>query len=149
MRGFLPVPPRLTSSFIALGLMVGCSGPKDAPTVPPPDRASVAAPSAPADPATTTRSDSNKMDGATSPTGEQHPGEILHIDKIDDREWSRAAADVPQTIAWVASGDTWIAVTKIEITGTTAPRRMTKFGPDGAMLETTVQGPPPPQRRDR
>ena len=87
------------------------------------------------------------MNGSTSPDGTKHPGEILHVDKMDGREWSRAAADVPLTIAWVHSSGLWVAVARIEITGTPTRRRMTKFGVDGAMLETTIQGPPPPPQR--
>lgn len=86
------------------------------------------------------------MDGSTSPDGAKHPGEIRHIDKVDGREWSRAAADVPQSIAWCHTGEMWVAVTRIESTGTPTRRRITMFGADGAMLETTIQGPPPPQR---
>lgn len=82
--------------------------------------------------------------GASSPAGDQHPGEILHEDKIDGRTWTRAAAEVPRTIAWVEVHGAWKPVVRIEITGTPEQRRFTKFGADGAMLETTIQAPPRP-----
>jgi len=56
--------------------------------------------------------------GAHSPTGEAHPGQIVHDDKVDGRTWTAAAADVPKTIAWVDVNGTWKAVVRIEITGT-------------------------------
>jgi len=83
------------------------------------------------------------MSGATSPNGQAHPGEIVHDDKVDGRTWTRSAADVPPTIAWVEVDGTWVAVVRIEITGSADARRMTKFGPDGQMLESTIQAPPP------
>jgi hypothetical protein len=87
----------------------------------------------------------NSMDsGARSPSGEPHPGQIVHDDKVDGKVWTRAAAEVPMTIAWVKVGDTWKPVVRIEITGTPEQRRFTKFGTDGQMLETTIQAPPPP-----
>jgi hypothetical protein len=88
----------------------------------------------------------NTMDnGARSPTGEAHPGQIVHDDKVDGRTWTAAAADVPRTIAWVDVNGTWKAVVRIEITGTSEQRRITKFGTDGQMLETTIQAPPAPR----
>jgi hypothetical protein len=85
--------------------------------------------------------------GARSPAGEAHPGQIVHDDKVDGRTWTRAAAEVPTTIAWVEVNGTWKPVVRIEITGTAAQRRITKFGADGQMLETTIQAPPPPAPR--
>ena len=81
--------------------------------------------------------------GARSPTGEPHPGQIVHDDKVDGRTWTAAAANVPRTIAWVDVNGSWKAVVRIEITGTSEQRRITKFGADGQMLETTIQAPPP------
>ncbi|PKN57417.1 MAG: hypothetical protein CVU56_11185 [Deltaproteobacteria bacterium HGW-Deltaproteobacteria-14] len=82
---------------------------------------------------------------STSPDGEPHPGAIVHDDKVDGRVWTRLASEVPSGIGWVRVGDSWRPVVRIEITGTPAQRRMTKFGADGAMLESTVQAPPRPQ----
>ena len=84
------------------------------------------------------------MNGASSPSGDSHPGEILHQDRIDDRTWTVAAAEVPQTIAWVQVDGVWKPVVRIEITGTPDMRRITKFGADGQMLESTMPQPPAP-----
>ncbi len=86
---------------------------------------------------------------AFSPAGEPHPGVIVHDDKVDGRTWTRSASEVPPTIGWVHVGERWVPVTRIEITGTATQRRFTKFGADGAMLETTIQMPPPPQAPPR
>jgi len=120
------------------------TSPIPAPTVDDTERAEVraTAPAIPADPATPVQAE-HTMSGATSPTGQTHPGEIVHDDKVDGRTWTRKAADVPPTIAWVQLDEIWVPVVRIEITGTAEARRFTKFGPDGQMLETTIQAPPP------
>lgn len=87
------------------------------------------------------------MSAATSPTGEPHPGEIVNDDKVDGRTWTVKASEVPPTIGWVQVGDAWKAVVRIDITGTRERRRITKFGVDGTMLESTVMSPPPPPPR--
>jgi anionic cell wall polymer biosynthesis LytR-Cps2A-Psr (LCP) family protein len=84
-----------------------------------------------------------EMSDATSPSGDNHPGEILFEDKIEGRQWSKQAAEVPQTIAWVNVNGVWQPVTRIEITGTVQQRRISKFGKDGTLLESTIQAPPP------
>src|ERR1700712_218554 len=95
-----------------------------------------AAPAAPTPKPPTTQTQETAMDnGAHSPTGEAHPGQIVHDDKVDGRTWTAAAADVPKTIAWVDVNGAWKAVVRIEITGTQDQRRITKFGTDGKMLE--------------
>jgi hypothetical protein len=83
------------------------------------------------------------MDGAISPSGDKHPGEILHEDRIDGRTWTRKAADVPQVIAWVQFEGVWLPVVHIVITGTVEKRRITKFGENDIFLESTIQSPPP------
>ncbi len=82
------------------------------------------------------------MSQALSPAGEPHPGEILHEDRVTGRTWTARASDVPQGIAWVRVGERWEPVVRIEITGTADQRRITKYGQDGTMLESTVQAPP-------
>jgi hypothetical protein len=82
---------------------------------------------------------------AFSPAGDPHPGTIFHDDRVDGRTWTRGAGEVPSSIGWVRVGEGWVAVTRIEISGSASQRRFTKFGADGAMLETTIQMPPPPQ----
>lgn len=98
-------------------------------------------------PSKTTTQEKTMEDKGQSPAGDRHPGEILHEDKIDGRTWTRSAAEVPPTIAWVEVDGAWKPVVRIEITGTPEHRRFTKFGADGQMLETTIQAPPPPPPR--
>lgn len=84
--------------------------------------------------------------GATSPSGQPHPGTIVTDDKIRGTQKEQPASEVPPTIAWVQgeTGD-WTAVTRIEVTGTLQRMRITKFGADGTMLTTTTMSPPPPR----
>ena len=83
------------------------------------------------------------MSGATSPAGDRHPGEIAYEDMIESRKWTRDAAEVPQTVAWVRDGESWAPVMRIVSSGVPGRRRIDKFGADGALLESTVQAPPP------
>src|ERR1041384_6231380 len=118
---------------------IGCSGHEAGPA------SQATAPTQGSQATPTSNTQENAMDnGARSPTGEPHPGQIVHDDKVDGKTWIRAAADVPVTIAWVEVGGTWKAVVRIEITGTPEQRRITKFGTDGQMLESTIQAAPPP-----
>lgn len=80
-------------------------------------------------------------DGAISPAGEKHPGEIVHDDKIDGQVWTKRAAEVPQTIAWVKLYEKWIPVVRIEITGTPDRLEITSYGPGDQFLQTTLQAP--------
>ncbi|AFZ24341.1 hypothetical protein Cylst_2102 [Cylindrospermum stagnale PCC 7417] len=86
------------------------------------------------------------MTGKTSPVSATHPSQILFEDRVDDRQWTKQADEVPQTIAWVNVEGVWHCVTRIEITGTVEKRRITKYGQDGDFLETTIQSPPPRPR---
>ncbi|WP_157162557.1 hypothetical protein [Cylindrospermum stagnale] len=88
----------------------------------------------------------DKMTGKTSPVSATHPSQILFEDRVDDRQWTKQADEVPQTIAWVNVEGVWHCVTRIEITGTVEKRRITKYGQDGDFLETTIQSPPPRPR---
>lgn len=85
-----------------------------------------------------------QMNGATSPSGEKHPGEILYQDQMDGREWTEKAADVPQSVAWAKLNDVWHPVLRVQMTGIDSMRRITRFGKDGEFLDTTVTAPPPP-----
>ena len=78
----------------------------------------------------------------SQPNEPKHPGEIVHDDKVDGRTWTVKASEVPETIAWVDVNGVREPVVRIEITGTREQRRITKFGRDGQMLETTIQAPP-------
>lgn len=80
--------------------------------------------------------------GAISPAGDKHPGEIVHEDKADNRTWTRHAAEVPMSIAWVTVDGKWVPVVRIEISGTIERRTMTAYGPKGRFLQRSVQGPP-------
>src|SRR5581483_11264830 len=53
--------------------------------------------------------------GALSPAGDRHPGEIQHVDLRDGREWTVAASQVPQSVAWVADGSSWKAVVRVQL----------------------------------
>lgn len=87
-----------------------------------------------------------KMKQAFSPAGDPHPGEIVHEDRVTGRTWTVRASEVPSTIAWVEVEGRFEPVVRIEITGTPDQRRITKYGRDGQMLESTVQAPPIPPR---
>lgn len=81
------------------------------------------------------------MNGAISPDGEAHPGTILYQDRIEGTEEARPANASPQSVAWVRISGTWVAVTRVESTGTRERRRITRFGGDGQMLDSTVARP--------
>ena len=85
------------------------------------------------------------MSGAVSPAGDQHPGTIAYEDQVEGRQWTRPAAEVPQSVAWVDVNGVWQPVVRIVSTGTADQREIAKFGVDGGLLEITVQSPPPPR----
>ena len=60
--------------------------------------------------------------GELSPAGARHPGTIVFNDKTDGRVWTKRAAEVPQTIAWVEAGAEWVPVVRIETSGAPGPR---------------------------
>lgn len=83
--------------------------------------------------------DETAATGATSPTGEPHPGEIVHDDRIEHRTWTVPAAAVPVSIAWVDIGNgQWRPVVRIEVDGSGDMRRISSFGRDRELLETTI-----------
>jgi hypothetical protein len=143
--------PRWLVAAALASALAGCNGHEARPASTP---AASAAPAAPATPQNDPKDAKDPKDpkektmdnGALSPAGDKHPGQILHEDKVDGRTWTRAASEVPVTIAWVQVSGAWKPVTRIEITGTAEQRRFTKYGADGQMLETTIQAPPPPAR---
>jgi hypothetical protein len=87
--------------------------------------------------------EANQMTGKTSPSGVIHPGQILFEDRVDNRQWTKQADEVPQGIAWVNVESVWKPVIRIEITGTVQKRSITKYGENGEFLETTIQSPRP------
>jgi hypothetical protein len=90
--------------------------------------------------------EANQMTGKTSPSSAIHPGQISFEDRVDNRQWTKQADEVPQGIAWVNVEGVWKPVIRIEITGTVEQRRITKYGQDGEFLETTIQSPLPQPR---
>ncbi|HSK00168.1 MAG TPA: hypothetical protein VK932_02960 [Kofleriaceae bacterium] len=91
------------------------------------------------------------MNGAVSPAGDPHPGQIEYDDRVEDRTWTRSAADVPQAIAWVKVGERWRPVVRFEIVGAGDQREITSFGPNHEFLETTtarMSAAPPPSGGD-
>jgi hypothetical protein len=147
-RGFLsphPGTPRMLFFAILLVGLAACAPPgrSDAPQEP--TRRGGNDMHAAPDTDTAAAKDTT-MNGSTSPTGQAHPGEIVHDDKVQGRTWTRKASDVPVSIAWVRSGDDWLAVVRIEIVGAGDHREITKFGPGGKFLESTLAqvAPAPP-----
>jgi hypothetical protein len=83
------------------------------------------------------------MSTSRAAAGESHPGEIAFDDQTTGRRWTSRPTEVPATMAWVVVSGSRRPVTRIVISGTPGLRRFTKYGADGAMLETTTQAPPP------
>ncbi len=127
----------------AMLAQLGCTGgeaSQSAATTPPAVTAEPARPEPTTPQPKPAKPQENPMkDGALSPSGDKHPGEIVHEDKVDGRTWTKQASEVPPTIAWVRVDGAWKPVTRIEITGAPEQRRITKLGQDGAILETTIQ----------
>jgi hypothetical protein len=98
------------------------------------------------DPQGTPAREEASMTGAVSPTGDKHPGQIVYEDRVEHRTWTKTAAEVPTTIAWVKVDEHWKAVVRIEIDGAGDQREITKFGANHEFLETTTarMGAPPP-----
>ena len=85
--------------------------------------------------------------GAISPDGQPHPGTIHYVDQRNGREWDVNAADSPQTIAWVRVNDVWEPVLRVALAGDAGRAEITKFGRNGAFLETTVMTGRPSRHR--
>lgn len=85
----------------------------------------------------------NRVTGAVSPTGEQHPGTVVNEDTVGGTTRADRASDVPQSIAWVKVHDRWVAVTRIVAVGTTERREIHQYAADGSLLQRTIQAAPP------
>lgn len=80
-----------------------------------------------------------------SPSGDLHPGEIVFEDQVEGTQRTAQAAEVPKSIAWARNSEgLWVAVTRVEASGTPDRREIKKFGPAGQFLEATVQSAPRP-----
>jgi hypothetical protein len=84
---------------------------------------------------------SKTQQGAVSPDGHRHPGQIVFVDRIEQTVERRYASDVPQSTAWVQLGGAWVPVEKIEITGTKKLREFISYGPDDRFLMATIRAP--------
>lgn len=71
----------------------------------------------------------------------EHPGTIVFVDEAAGTEHSRAASEVPETIAWVVvDGDSW-PVTRVVARMAGKQRVLRSYGVDGRLLSSTVQVP--------
>ena len=84
------------------------------------------------------------MDGATSPSGERHPGKIVFEDAIEGTKTTEAASSVPRESAWVRDEQgEWQPVVRVRLTGAGSFREITKYGAGDKFLEVTSSAPPP------
>lgn len=83
------------------------------------------------------------MGGNESPNGDIHPGTVVTKDDVRNLEKTEKAEDLPPFITWVDVNGVYKPVVRIEVTGDPDRLRITKFGEDGTMLESTVMSPPP------
>jgi hypothetical protein len=74
---------------------------------------------------------------------EVHPGTVVTDDKVRGVVEEQQAADLPESIAWVDLDGRRVPVVRIEVTGTRERLCITKFGPEGAWLETTTMATEP------
>lgn len=80
--------------------------------------------------------------GELSPDSRRHPGRISHDDQVAGRTWTSLAAEAPQSVAWVQKDGEWVPVLKIVVVGSSDRREITKFGPEGEVLERTLMTAP-------
>lgn len=85
--------------------------------------------------------------GALSPDGKPHPGRISHTDQVTGRAWTDPAGDGPQSVAWARKDGQWVPVVKIILTGSGDRREITKYGPEGEVLERTQMIASPGQQQ--
>jgi hypothetical protein len=80
--------------------------------------------------------------GASSPTGQAHPGVIEFEDHVEGRTWTERADATPQRIAWVEEElGQWAPVTRIVTEGSPGRLEIKRFGSDGSLLDVTMQRP--------
>ena len=84
------------------------------------------------------------MDGATSPSGERHPGAIVFEDAIEGTKKTEAASSVSRETAWVRDEQgEWQPVVRVRLSGAGSFREITKYGEGDMFLEVTSSAPPP------
>jgi hypothetical protein len=76
----------------------------------------------------------------------RHPGFITFVDP-EGRETSKAAAEVPESIAWANVGSARVPVVRVETRAVADRLEITRRGVDGEILDRTVgRGAPRPSR---
>ena len=78
------------------------------------------------------------MNGASSPAGDSHPGEIVFEDRRDGRRWTEKADDNDQAVAWVEANGAWRPVVRVVLAKAEGFMEITKFGPNDEPLEHTI-----------
>ena len=72
-----------------------------------------------------------------------HPGVITFVDEDQGTESQVSADSVPEGIAFVWSPEGSVPVVRVVSHLRGAQRVIRSYGADGALLESTVQAPPP------
>ena len=78
------------------------------------------------------------------PTAEvsvSHPGTITFVDLDSGEERTEDASSVPESIAWYSGGGSPVPVVRVESAMRGTSREIKRYGPDGALLDTTVSAP--------
>jgi hypothetical protein len=78
------------------------------------------------------------MNGASSPAGDRHPGEIVFEDSSDGRRWTEKADDNEQSVAWVEADGAWRPVVRVVLGRAEGFKEITKYGPNDEPLEHTI-----------
>jgi hypothetical protein len=72
-----------------------------------------------------------------------HPGQITFVDATAGTERTEAAAQVPETIAFVTVEGQKVPVVRVVARTARDRREIQSFGADGRLLKTTYQSRPP------
>ncbi|MCA9544480.1 MAG: hypothetical protein KC613_08820 [Myxococcales bacterium] len=76
----------------------------------------------------------------------EHPGEITFVDEDAGTERARPAAEVPASVAFVTVDGATVPVVRV-VSRMRGPQRVIRsYGPEGQLLSTTLQAPPPRRR---
>jgi hypothetical protein len=82
---------------------------------------------------------------AAAPAVAEHPGTITFVDRDTGTVEEKPASDIPEGIAWVERDGVRIPVVRVESGKVGEAREILRYGPDGALLDTTVSAPRPPR----